>query len=88
MGTLVLNRKAKCVWLHVINRVLDDAANVGVKEGLAGFVAGLEVEDSACASVEDTAKVADIDLTDKNFWSSALQMIADQIDLFCQLVEG
>ena len=40
------------------------------------------------ASVEDTAKVADIDLTDKNFWSSALQMIADQIDLFCQLVEG
>jgi pepF/M3 family oligoendopeptidase len=40
------------------------------------------------ASVEDTAKVADIDLTDKNFWRSALQMIADQIDLFCQLVEG
>ena len=39
------------------------------------------------ASVEDTAKVADIDLTDKNFWRSALQMIADQIDLFCQLVE-
>ena len=39
------------------------------------------------ASVEDTAKVADIDLTDKDFWRSALQMIADQIDLFCQLVE-
>ena len=39
------------------------------------------------ASVEDTAKVADIDLTDKNFWRSALQQIADQIDLFCQLVE-
>ena len=39
------------------------------------------------ASVEDTAKVAGIDLTDKNFWRSALQMIADQIDLFCQLVE-
>ena len=39
------------------------------------------------ASVEDTAKVADIDLTDKNFWRSALQTIADQIDLFCQLVE-
>ena len=38
------------------------------------------------ASVEDTAKVADIDLTDKNFWRSALQTIADQIDLFCQLV--
>ena len=39
------------------------------------------------ASVEDTAKVAGIDLTDKDFWRSALQMIADQIDLFCQLVE-
>ena len=39
------------------------------------------------ASVEDTAKVAGIDLTDKEFWRSALQQIADQIDLFCQLVE-
>ena len=39
------------------------------------------------ASAEDTAKVADIDLTDKDFWRSALQMIADQIDLFCELVE-
>ena len=39
------------------------------------------------ATVEDTAKVADIDLTDKDFWRAALQTIADQIDLFCQLVE-
>ncbi len=39
------------------------------------------------ASVEDTAKVAGIDLTDKNFWRSALQTIADQIDLFCELVK-
>ena len=39
------------------------------------------------ATAEDTAKVADIDLTDKNFWRSALQTIADQIDLFCKLVE-
>ncbi len=38
------------------------------------------------ASVEDTAKVADVDLTDKDFWRSALQMIADQIDEFCRLV--
>ena len=38
------------------------------------------------ATVEETAKVADIDLTDKNFWRAALQTIADQIDLFCQLV--
>jgi len=39
------------------------------------------------ASVEDTAAVAGIDLTDKDFWRSALQTIADQIDAFCQLVE-
>ncbi len=39
------------------------------------------------ATVEDTAKVADIDLTDKNFWRGALQTISDQIDLFCSLVE-
>lgn len=37
------------------------------------------------ATAEDTAKVAGIDLTDKNFWRSALQTIADQIDLFCSL---
>ena len=39
------------------------------------------------ATAEDTAKVAGIDLTDKDFWRGALQTIADQIDLFCQLVE-
>ena len=42
---------------------------------------------TAVATAEDTAKVADIDLTDKDFWRSALQMLADEIDLFCQLVE-
>ena len=39
------------------------------------------------ATAEETAKVAGIDLTDRDFWRGALQMIADQIDLFCQLVE-
>ena len=39
------------------------------------------------ASAEDTAKVAGIDLTDKEFWRSALKSIAGEIDLFCQLVE-
>ena len=39
------------------------------------------------ASVEDAAKVAGIDLTDKEFWRSALQSVAAQIDLFCTLVE-
>ena len=42
---------------------------------------------TAVASAEDTAKVADIDLTDKEFWRAALKTIADKIDLFCQLVE-
>ena len=40
------------------------------------------------ATAEDTAKVAGIDLTDKEFWRGALQTIADQIDLFCQLLEA
>ncbi len=39
----------------------------------------------ACA--EDVAKVADIDLTDKNFWRDGLDTVASQIDLFCQLLE-
>ena len=42
---------------------------------------------TSIASAEETAKVAGIDLTDKAFWCAALQTIADQIDLFCQLVE-
>ena len=39
------------------------------------------------ATAEDTALVAGIDLTDKAFWSNALETIAQQIDLFCALVE-
>ena len=38
------------------------------------------------ATAEDTAKVAGVDLTDKAFWRGALQTVADQIDLFCGLV--
>ena len=40
------------------------------------------------ATAEDTAKVAGIDLTDKAFWCSALETIAQEIELFCQLVEA
>ncbi len=40
------------------------------------------------ATAEDTAKIAGIDLTDEGFWDSALQMIAEQIDQFCELVEA
>ena len=42
---------------------------------------------TSVATAEDTAKVAGIDLTDREFWRGALQTIADQIDLFCKLVE-
>ncbi len=40
------------------------------------------------ATAEDTAAVAGIDLTDKDFWRGALDTVARQIDLFCQLVEA
>ena len=58
------------------------------KEG-AGFVPKYKklLFTTTVATAEDTAKVAGIDLTDKAFWCSALQTIADQIDLFCQLLE-
>ena len=42
---------------------------------------------TSIATAEDTAKVAGIDLTDKEFWRAALQTIADRIDQFCALVE-
>ena len=41
---------------------------------------------TAVASAEDTARVAGIDLTDKEFWRNALQTVADQIDQFCTLM--
>ena len=59
------------------------------KEG-ASFVPKYKqlLHTTTVATAEDTAKVAGIDLTDKEFWRGALQTIADQIDLFCELVEG
>ena len=39
------------------------------------------------ATAEDVAKVAGIDLTDKEFWRGALQTVAQQIDLVCGLLE-
>ena len=38
-------------------------------------------------SVEDVAKIADIDLTDKEFWRKGLESFAKQIDLFTELVK-
>ena len=58
------------------------------KEG-AAFVPKYKklLHTTTVATAEDVAKVAGIDLTDKEFWRAALQQIADRIDLFCQLVE-
>ena len=39
------------------------------------------------ATAEDVAKVAGIDLTDKEFLRGALQTVAQQIDLVCGLLE-
>ena len=38
------------------------------------------------STVEDAAKVCGIDLTDVNFWRAGLASIAEQIDVFCELV--
>lgn len=38
-------------------------------------------------SVEEVAKIADIDLTDKSFWEMGLKSFANQIDLFKELVK-
>jgi len=38
------------------------------------------------ATAEDAAKTAGIDLTDKEFWRSALEIVKNQIDQFCDLV--
>ncbi|MBQ3192474.1 MAG: M3 family oligoendopeptidase [Oscillospiraceae bacterium] len=58
------------------------------KEG-AAFVPGYKklLYTTPIAMAEDAALAAGIDLTDVNFWRSALQTVADKIDLFCKLVQ-
>ena len=58
------------------------------KEG-AAFVPKYKqlLRTTSVASAEDTAMVAGIDLTDREFWRSALESIAKDIDRFCALVE-
>ncbi len=41
---------------------------------------------TSTSSVEDTAKMAGIDLTDRAFWREGLQSLADEIDEFISLV--
>jgi len=58
------------------------------KEG-AAFVPKYKklLHTTTVASAEDTAMVAGIDLTDREFWRAALQTVADRIDQFCELAE-
>ena len=42
---------------------------------------------TSVASCEDVAKLADIDLTDVNFWRSSLEIFKERVDLFLALVE-
>lgn len=42
---------------------------------------------TAEATCEDVAKLADIDLSDVNFWRSSLEIFKERIDLFLELVE-
>ena len=37
--------------------------------------------------VEDAAAIAGVDLTKREFWCAGLQTIAEEIDLFCELVK-
>ena len=39
------------------------------------------------ATAEDAAMTAGIDLTDKDFWRGALEIVAGEIDRFCELVQ-
>ena len=42
---------------------------------------------TSISDVEECAKIAGVDLTDKEFWKAGLQSIADRIDEFCELVK-
>ncbi len=41
---------------------------------------------TSITDVEECAKIAGVDLTDKEFWRKGLQSIADRIDEFCELI--
>jgi len=41
---------------------------------------------TSISDVEECARIAGVDLTDKEFWRQGLQSIADRIDEFCELV--
>ena len=58
------------------------------KEG-KGFVDTYKrmLKATSVMDIEDTAKIAGIDLTDRAFWCAGLKTIASKIEEFCKLVE-
>ena len=58
------------------------------KEEGASFVTTYKamLKATSVMDVEECAKIAGVDLTDKNFWRAGLKSIADRIDEFCELV--
>ncbi len=42
---------------------------------------------TSVTDIEDCAKIAGVDLTSRDFWRAGLQIIADEIDEFCELVK-
>lgn len=42
---------------------------------------------TSVTDIEECAKIAGIDLTSRDFWRAGLQIIADEIDEFCELVK-
>ena len=38
------------------------------------------------ADIEDCARIAGVDLTDREFWRNGLKTIADEIEEFCSLL--
>ena len=58
------------------------------KEDGAAFVDTYKamLKATSVTDVEECARIAGVDLTDKNFWRQGLQSIANRIDEFCELV--
>ncbi len=59
------------------------------KEGAAFVPVYKEMlQKTALCDIEDCAKIAGVDLTDRAFWCEGLRTIAEEIDEFCSLVEA
>lgn len=60
MGALIFDGEADLCWSSPMNRIGDDLLNVGVIEGAAGLVTGLEVEYLSCTTVEASTASEDV----------------------------